>query len=699
MKRYGESSLSAVVAFFVVLGGMPGLVEAGVGQEQPGAAMGLAVDWTPVKGEPAPALAAPDELAGDSPETLGGCGWTASTVYPITILDQATVAVGGFLYTFGGVSTSILASAYKFDSATWTPIAPLPAPLEFPTAVTDGTNIYILGGASSAGTPQTSLFRYNVATNDYTTLASFTTGTWNQAAVYLAGKIYKFAGTGPATASTDLLEIYDVGAGTWGLGAVYPLAISFVSAWTDGTYIYGAGGIQSVGSVASLKTYRYDPVGNAWSDAAIADLPLTRWGAAAAVYPQGMFADAVLAGGYVSGTATANISPTAVNYDYASDTWFTLPNMVGERARMTGAVLNGRFYVVGGRSLASAGFVGTNSNQQLLCTDDPVIVAGSSTLVGESCGPNNGAIDPGEVVAVEFCVLNQAGSLSDTVNLVGSLQPSGGVTFPGPGQNYGVVVAGGSDVCRDHIFTADPALTCGASITASLQLQDGFLNLGTVSYNLVTGVLVAGFSENFDGVVVPALPAGWVMTQPSGTGITWTTTTTTPDLGPNAVFANDPATINEADLESPAFLVGSAADQLTFRNKYITESTFDGGVLEIDINGAGYVDILAAGGSFASGGYNSTLSTAFMNPLGGRQAWSGTSAGGYLTTVVNLPAAAAGNSVRLKWRMGSDSSVAATGWWIDQISVSSRVCSVSCPLIFADGFEAGNTAAWSFTAP
>ena len=85
-------------------------------------------------------------------------------------------------------------------------------------------------------------------------------GTWNHSAVYLSGKIYKWCGTGPATASAQALEIYDVATNTWTAGAAYPLAISFVSGWTDGTYIYGAGGIQSVGSVASAKTYRYDPV-------------------------------------------------------------------------------------------------------------------------------------------------------------------------------------------------------------------------------------------------------------------------------------------------------------------------------------------------------------------------------------------------------------------------------------------------------
>ena len=147
------------------------------------------------------------------------------------------------MYTFAGVSNgAIVATSYKFDGTTWTTIAPLPTAVEFAAAVTDGTNIFILGGAlTGTGTPQTTLYRYNVAANTYTTLAPFTTGTWNHAAAYLNGKIYKFAGTGPATASTNVLEIYDVASNTKSVGATYPLAISFVSAFVQGNFIYGCG--------------------------------------------------------------------------------------------------------------------------------------------------------------------------------------------------------------------------------------------------------------------------------------------------------------------------------------------------------------------------------------------------------------------------------------------------------------------------
>ncbi len=612
--------------------------------------------------------AASDDPAQLSPEG-SVCGWSAGTVYPVTILDQATVSVGSNLYVFGGVSTAIIANARKFDGTTWTDIAPLPAALEFPTAVTDGTNIYILGGALvGTGTPQSTLYRYNVAANTYTPLANFTTGTWNAAAVYLGGKIYKFTGTGPATASTNVLEIYDVAGNTWAAGAPYPLSISFVGAFVQGGFIYGAGGIQSVGSIASLKTYRYDPVGNTWDDAAITDMPQTRWGAASSITGYGVNNGWVMAGGYVNGTATANISTSVIRWNPITNVWDTLTSMTGERSRMTGAILAGSFYVIGGRSIASSAFVGTNSNQKLLCFSGvAVITAGTATIVSESFPPPNGAPDPGETVTVSLPLQNVGDTA--TTNLTATLQATGGVTNPSPAaQNYGVLPPQGPATTRNFTFTVSPSVICGSTITLTWVVNDGATTYPNVVKTFIVGTPVQ-VTENFDGVTAPNLPAGWTTTQDVGTGITWTTTATGPNSAPNSAFANDPATVNMSSLVSPSIPISSTSSRLSFKNKYITEATFDGMVLEMSIGAGAFQDIITAGGTFVSGGYNATISTAFMSPIGGRMAWSGTSAGGYIDTVVNLPAAANGQNVQFRWRMASDSSVVATGVNVDDVQI------------------------------
>jgi N-acetylneuraminic acid mutarotase len=305
-----------------------------------------------VRSEAASAIATPND-----------CGWTNAAAYPIRIRSQGVTSVGGNIYSFGGISGPRTSASYKFDGLTWTPIAPLPQALEGLRAVNDGTNIYIVGGGSS-GTPQNTLYKYDPAANTYTTLAPFTTATDYHTAVYLNGKIYKFGGF-LASGYSNALEIYDVATNKWTIGANYPLAASSIAAFVQGNFIYAAGGDLPGGpGTMTNKTYRYDPLTNTWDDAAIADLPDTRWGAAAVFYGgQGL-----VAGGYVAGDFAQNLSTSLIAWDPASNTWSTLPNMLQPRAGMDGAVLNGSFYVIGGGSDSGE----TQDNQQLPCLPAPV---------------------------------------------------------------------------------------------------------------------------------------------------------------------------------------------------------------------------------------------------------------------------------------------------------------------------------------
>src|SRR4029077_12094549 len=106
---------------------------------------------------------------------------------------------------------------------------------------------------------------------------------------------------------------------------------------------------------------------------------------------------------------------------------------------------------------------------------------------------------------------------------------------------------------------------------------------------------------------------------------------------------------------------------LHFSNNYALENTFDGGVLEISIDGGPFQDILAAGGSFRRGGYNGVISNCCGNPLAGRQAWTGSS-GGFIDTDVDL-GGFGGPTIALRWRMGSDSSGSGEGWRVDDMGI------------------------------
>lgn len=333
-----------------------------------------------------------------------------------------------------------------------------------------------------------------------------------------------------------------------------------------------------------------------------------------------------------------------------------------------------RFYAVHTYDLCTGW--GTPAGQNLINTlvprpNAPMLTNAGATLVAEGCP--NGVIDPGETVSVSFGLKN-LGAVS-TTDLVATLQADSGVITPSSPRTYGALVGGGSAVTRSFTFTANGA--CGGTLVATLQLQDGLLDLGTIPFSFTLGKPVTPLVQNFDGVTAPALPSGWTTTA-SGGGVKWVTATALRDTAPNAAYAAEPTNAGLTELVSPIIPIATPSAQLIFRNNYNTEmdpwdtnTVYDGGVLEIQIGEGGFTDILAAGGSFASGGYNGAINiTNSDNVLAGRAAWGGLS-GGFITTTVNLPAAAAGQSVQFKWRFATDigNFYGGFGWYIDSISV------------------------------
>ncbi|HXJ74185.1 MAG TPA: Calx-beta domain-containing protein, partial [Candidatus Dormibacteraeota bacterium] len=300
--------------------------------------------------------------------------------------------------------------------------------------------------------------------------------------------------------------------------------------------------------------------------------------------------------------------------------------------------------------------VGTITNDDLL----PNIDLTGAVLTVESCLPANGAIDPGENVSVSFTLKNASTGTAATTNLVATLLATGGIISPGSPQNYGALTAGSS---ASKTFTLTASGACGGTIAPSIQLQDGPNNLGTVTNVLLLGKPIITFTQSFDDVTTPNLPAGWTASL-TGTGTVWVSATGLRDTPPNSVFAPDPDGTSDNRLTSPSIPIRTASARLTFRHNFSTEEFFDGGVLEISIGGGAFTNILAAGGSFSAGGYNGAFNNDITKP-----AWTGIS-DGFITTAVNLPASTAGQAVQLSWRFLSDIYGAGVGWYVDSVSIT-----------------------------
>jgi bacillolysin len=118
-------------------------------------------------------------------------------------------------------------------------------------------------------------------------------------------------------------------------------------------------------------------------------------------------------------------------------------------------------------------------------------------------------------------------------------------------------------------------------------------------------------------------------------------------------------------MTSDVTLPAGSQPYLHFRHSFEFENYFDGGVVEYSTNGgSSWQD---AGALFTHNGYTGTVSTSFSNPLGGRSAFVGYSSG-YISSRLDLKSLA-GQSVRFRFRIGTDVIVGARGWFIDDILI------------------------------
>lgn len=116
---------------------------------------------------------------------------------------------------------------------------------------------------------------------------------------------------------------------------------------------------------------------------------------------------------------------------------------------------------------------------------------------------------------------------------------------------------------------------------------------------------------------------------------------------------------------SSAIAVGSAA-WMQFVSDFNFETGYDGGVLEYSTNNGGTwrdaANLIASGRNYTGG-----IVPGSDNPLAGRLAFTGSS-GGYVPTRLSL-ASLAGQTVRFRFRVGTDLQVASPGWFVDDMQI------------------------------
>ena len=290
------------------------------------------------------------------------------------------------------------------------------------------------------------------------------------------------------------------------------------------------------------------------------------------------------------------------------------------------------------------------------------------------------SLNPGDPAQVSLPLFNSSPYSAN--NLTATLLTSSFVTPITGTQSYGGL-AGGASASRTFAFHVNSSATATPTGTLTFQLLDGSVDLGQVTVPFHFGEPDFPLTEDFETASIPALPSTWGTTV-TGSAAVWSTTTAGAPNDPAAQSddgedeqANPVITISafmpemtgtgESTLDSPAFTPATASAQVFFQQAFNVQDTNDGGVLEISIGGGAFQDILSAGGTFAQNGYDETLTS--PNPLGGRSGWSGDS-GGWMPVVVNLPSSTAGQSTRLRWRVGTSAGLTDGFWFVDSVEVA-----------------------------
>jgi len=339
-----------------------------------------------------------------------------------------------------------------------------------------------------------------------------------------------------------------------------------------------------------------------------------------------------------------------------------------------------KFWIAFARRGAGLGAVGPD---RFSSTNTPVtesyVVGGGLVFEGASLDDSvvtcdaDGILDNGDTGLLTVTLWNHGtSSLSATTATISSGSPGvslpqgGGISFPSSTPNGSttasvqVALTGAAphQVIAFNIAFSDPGLAVPGPInaTAAFRVQTDEIPSATDTVEAQTLRWTPGSNPAQDTT------QGWsrIELSPSDHRL----------LGPDSPRETDKF------LVSPALSVAaSGAFSFTFRHRHAFEFTteptyFDGGVIELSNNGgSSWVDI----GASASPGYGGVLAAGGQNPLQGRSAYVGSSTAypGFNTVTVNLGMTYAGQSVRIRFRIGTDVIVGAPGWEVDDIVFNS----------------------------
>lgn len=148
-----------------------------------------------------------------TPRGSPACNWGS-----VVAAGNRIYVVGSVVVIFGSFAASASLTYWDTVSLTSGTLAPMPAARGFTASAVIGNYIYTSGGQGPpglGGPPLTSLYRYDIAANTWTTLAPMLTGRQAHGMAALGGKLYVVGGFTAGAVSDLSLHEYDPATDSW----------------------------------------------------------------------------------------------------------------------------------------------------------------------------------------------------------------------------------------------------------------------------------------------------------------------------------------------------------------------------------------------------------------------------------------------------------------------------------------------------
>jgi N-acetylneuraminic acid mutarotase len=259
----------------------------------------------------------------------------ANLIYGVTQCGSA--AVNGKIYVPGGGETIFDANQeYNPITNTWSLKANLPMPIVGNSVVALNDLVYIIGGRQPTNYGSALTYAYDPATNTYTQKDSLNQARHSAASAVANNKIYIMGGN-YGGGYLNQVEEYNPDNDTWTTKTNMPTARANLGAATVNGKIYAFGGYSNLSGGDKLKIVEeYDPVGNSWRTLTTI-MPVALQGFAIEVVNNKIY----LMGGYTTGVGAKD---SVYEFDPATETWQTKPNMPEARYFFSATAVNGRIY-------------------------------------------------------------------------------------------------------------------------------------------------------------------------------------------------------------------------------------------------------------------------------------------------------------------------------------------------------------------